>query len=375
MRSSRTLARYLAREIVQYALSGFAAVSVVLVTQNLLRRMDVLTKVGFTLSDLAVVIRCLFPMLTAYAIPIALLFGTAIALRRLVSDSEVLAMRACGISLGTLLVPTFMLGVVASGISGYLLIAVEHEARRDLITLVNAVAARGSILQAGEFRQIGPSIVFVAERDRANRLRGIAISRQTKELPFLILAERGRFLLDEGTSTIHLQLGAGELHLDPEEAEPERYRRVAFESFDYSIDVSMLLSGETSRLRPKQMTLAELRSAVERGRAGESLWELAKQEPVLYELEIQRRFALPIVPLLFALAAVPLALRGAPRSRAYGPVLSLVLAFGYYAVLTLFQFLAREGWLTPVLAFWLPNLCLVAIAVHQTHRVQRGVPE
>ena len=32
--------------------------------------------------------------------------------------------------------------------------------------------------------------------------------------------------------------------------------------FDYSIDVSKLLSGATSRLRPKQMTLAELEEVV-----------------------------------------------------------------------------------------------------------------
>ena len=374
MRSSRTLARYLAGEIVQYTLVGFAAVSIVLVTQNLLRRMDVLTKVGFTVSDLGVVLRCLFPMLTAYAIPIALLFGVAIAIRRLVSDSEILAMRACGISLRTLLVPTLILGVIVSGISGYLLIAVEHVARRELISLFNAVAARGSILQAGEFRAIGASVVFVSERDRENRLRGIVISDRTQERPFLILAERGRFFLDEKTATIHLQLGEGELHLDPDDQDPDRYQRVVFESFDYSIDVSRLLSGATSRLRPKQMTLAELRATVDRGQAGDKLWDLAKQDPVLYELEIHRRFALPVVPLLFAMAAVPLALRGAPRSRAWGPVLSLILAFGYYAVLTFFQFLAREAWLTPLLAFWIPNVCLLTISLHQLHRVQSGIP-
>jgi lipopolysaccharide export LptBFGC system permease protein LptF len=374
MRSSRTLSRYLAREIVQYALLGFAAVTLVLVTQNLLRRMDVLTKVGFTIADLGVVLRCLFPMLTAYAIPIALLFGTAIAIRRLVSDGEVLAMRACGISVQALLVPTLILGVLVSGISGYLLVVVEHEARRELIRLFNSVAARGSILQAGEFRAIGASVVFVAERDRNNRLGGVVISDQMKKRPFLILAESGQFSLDEETATIHLQLGEGELHMNPTDEEPDRYQRVKFGAFDYSIDVSMLLSGATSRLRPKQMTLVELRDAAAAGRAGRSLHHLAKQEPILYELEIQRRFALPVAPLLFALAAVPLALRGAPKSRAWGPVLSVILAFGYYAVLTFFQFLAREAWLVPMLAFWIPNACLLAFSIQQLRRLQSGVP-
>ena len=219
-------------------------------------------------------------------------------------------------------------------------------------------------------------MVYVRERDRDNRLQGILISDRTQERPFLILADRGRFLLDEATATIHLELGQGELHLNPGDLNmgEDRYQRVLFDSFDYSIDISQLLSGATSRLRPKQMTLSELRDAVDRGRAGDSLWDLAKQDPVLYELEIQRRFALPIAPLLFAMAAVPLALRGAPSSRAWGPILSVVLAFGYYAVLAFFQFLAREAWLSPMLAFWIPNALLVAVSLHQLHRVHHGVP-
>ena len=112
MRASRTLALYLAREILQYGLLGFAAVSVVLITQNLLRRMDELTAVGFTLADLLIVLRCLVPMLTSYAIPIALLFGSAIAIRRLVADSEILAMRSCGLGIRTLLIPSLVIGAM-----------------------------------------------------------------------------------------------------------------------------------------------------------------------------------------------------------------------------------------------------------------------
>ena len=56
MRASRTLAMSLAREILQYSGLGFAAVCVVLITQNLLRRMDDLTAVGFTFEDLLVVL-------------------------------------------------------------------------------------------------------------------------------------------------------------------------------------------------------------------------------------------------------------------------------------------------------------------------------
>jgi lipopolysaccharide export system permease protein len=373
MRTSRTLAWSLAREILQYAVVGFAGVSLVMISQNLLRRLDELTSVGFTFADLGVVLGCLFPMLTVYTIPIALLFGTALALRRRVGDSEVLAMRACGLGLRSLVIPTLAIGAAVSAASAYLLIGVEHEARRDLLALFNAVAARGSILREGDFRGIGSRVIYVASRDRENRLEGIMISDRSRQPPLLIFAEEGRLALDERTARIHLALARGEMHVTPEDLEPERYRRVLFESFDYSFDVSEMLSGEAAPVRPKQMTLAELREVVARGRAGDSLDELRKQEPVLYELEIHRRFALPLAPLLFALAAVPIALLGRRGSRAWGPVACVSLAFAYYAIGMLLQFLARQGWIAPALAFWIPNVLLAALSVHLLRRTGLGV--
>jgi lipopolysaccharide export system permease protein len=363
MRGSRTLAGSLAREIVQYTVVGFAAATLVLLSQNLLRRMDELTAVGFSWADLGVVLRCLFPMLTAYTIPVALLFGTALAIRRRVSDSEVLAMRACGLGVRSLVFPALLVGAVASALSFWLLLRVEHEARRDLISLFNAVATRGAILQAGDFRSIGNRVIYVAERHRDNRLEGVMISDNSQDPPFLIFAEDGRMSLDESSARLHLELGQGELHIAPKDLREDRYRRVLFGSFDYSLDVTRLLTGEARPVRPKQMTLPELRQVVARARAGDPLRELKKREPVLYELEIARRFALPVVPLLFAVAAVPLALRGRRGSRAWGPGACTALAFGFYAVLTLLQYLARQHQLAPALAFWIPNVLLLGLSL------------
>jgi lipopolysaccharide export system permease protein len=373
MRGSRTLAWSLAREISQYTLVGFAAASVVLVSQNLLRRMDELTAVGFRLADFGVVLGCLFPMLTVYTIPVALLFGTALAIRRRVSDSEVLAMRACGLGVGTLAVPAIAIGALVTGVSAWLLIAVEHQARRELIELLNSVAARGSILRAGDFRGIDNRVIYVAERHRNNHLEGVMISDQSQDPPFLIFAEEGRLDLDEESAQIHLQLGEGEMHIAPGELETDRYRRVLFRKFDYSFDVTALLSGDFRPVRPKQMTLAELRSVVARGQTGDPLQELKKKDPILYQLEIQRRFALPLAPLLFAIAAVPLALMGQRSSRAWGPIACVVLAFSFYALLTLMQYLAKEGWLPPLVAFWAPNLLLLAVSLELLRRTELGV--
>ena len=373
MRGSRTLAWSLAREIIQYTLVGFVAACVVLLSQNLLRRMDELTAVGFTWADLGVVLRCLFPMLAAYTIPIALLFGTVFAIRRRVSDSEVLAMRACGLGVRTLVVPAIVIGTLVTGATAWLLIAVEHEARRELASLFNAAAARGSILKAGQFQGFGNLVIYVAERHRDNRLERVMISDRSSDTPFLIFAEEGRLNLDEGSGFLHLQLEEGEMHMLPGDLQADRYRRLFFHNFDYSFNVTSLLT-DGAPVRPKQMTLAELRVVVARGRGGDPLQELKKREPVVYELEIQRRLALPLAPLLFAIAAVPLALMRLRSSRAWGVAASSTVAFLFYAALTLMQYLSSEGWLSPAVALWVPNLLLLAVSVQLLRSAELSVP-
>ena len=56
----------------------------------------------------------------------------------------------------------------------------------------------------------------------------------------------------------------------------------------------------------------------------------------------------------------------------WGTLLSLVVAFGYYFLLSFAQLLAEDRWLAPVVALWLPNaVCalLAAVLIRRANRV------
>ena len=61
MRVPRTLSLYILRGVIQYTLIGLTAITVVLVTRNLVRMLDWLIGAGFVLSDLAAVLQLLGP--------------------------------------------------------------------------------------------------------------------------------------------------------------------------------------------------------------------------------------------------------------------------------------------------------------------------
>jgi len=363
MRLPRILSRYVLREVAIYGLVGFLAFATILVTQNLLRRLEDLLALGFTQHDFLMIIGCFGAMFGAYAAPVAFLFGVLLAMGRLSSDSEVTAMQASGLGLRTLLLPVVALGVVLSGLTAWLMIDVEPAGRRQLRTLLEEVASRGGILESGKFRGVGDRTVFVTERDRENNLRGVMISdRSDPERPFFVFAERGRFVFESETLIAHLQLENGDVHLDDESGDPNKHGRIAFQALDYSFDVGVLLSESRSKLKAREMTFRDLRELVQRFDRGEKVEDPRVQQPVTYRLELQRRLALPVAPLLFALVGVPLGLRRARGARSWGALLCIAVVFGYYTLLSVSQFLGGDGVIPPVAALWLPNLAFAALA-------------
>jgi lipopolysaccharide export system permease protein len=364
MRLPRILSRYVLREVAVYGLVGFLAFATILVTQNLLRRLEDLLALGFTQHDFLVIVGCFGAMFGAYAAPVAFLFGVLLAMGRLSSDSEVTAMQASGLGLRTLLLPVVALGVVLSGLTAWLMIDVEPAGRRQLRTLLEEVASRGGILESGKFRGVGERTVFVTERDRENNLRGVMISdRSDPERPVLVFAERGRFVFESETLIAHLQLENGDVHLNDESGDPNKHGRIAFQTLDYSFDVGILLSDSRSKLKAREMTFRDLRALVQRFDRGENVEDPRVQQPITYRLELQRRLALPVAPLLFALVGVPLGLRRARGARSWGALLCIAVVFGYYTLLSLSQFLGGDGVIPPAAALWLPNLAFAGLAV------------
>ncbi len=364
MRIARTLSLYLMRETLVYCALAFFLLTLVLLTQNLLRRLDELFLIGMTLKDVGAVIACIFPVALSYSIPLAFLVGITLSIRRFGADGELRALGGAGISPIRFLLPYLLLGLVATAISGWLLNSVEHESRRALVQLFKTTAARGAILEPGKFRQIGPRLVFVTDRDRDGKLRGVMILDQSKsERPYRIFADQGRFRFNDESAEIEFELWDGDLHFAPTEGKPDRYERIHFESFNYQISVRHILGGDFGPVRPKQMNLEELQNVLLRAEAGDPLRELDQRNPIEYKLEIHRRRALPLAPVLFAGVAVPIALASEYRSRALGLLLVLTVAFGYYALTAAMQAVAHQGWLSPAVATWTPNLLFAGLAI------------
>jgi lipopolysaccharide export system permease protein len=364
MRISRTASGYLVRQVLGWGAIGLAAVTVVFLSQNLMRMLDKLLLIGVSAAGVATIVECIAVTLLAHTVPIAFLFGVLVTIGRMAADAEILALRACGFGLREIVLPIFALAVAISALTAWLLLDVEHRARRELRAAVIVMTTQSSMIEPGEFKRVGDRIVYVRSRDGDGRLESILISDRTDpQRPFMIFAESGIFGWDGERGEARFRLRNGDIHLEPADAGGAQYHRIGFQDFVYSFPVKNLLELETAQLRPKDLTTAELRATLAKLEAGEPVLH-ASRDPREYRVQIHRRYALPMAPMLFALIGVPLAMRLRRGGRSWGVLLCAGLVAVYYGILTFSQYLALEGPIPAGIALWIPNtLCAAAAAV------------
>jgi len=375
MRIARTLSLYVMRETLVHCTLSFLAVTLVLLTQNLLVRIDELLLIGMDFRDLARLGACLLPVALSYAIPIAFLVGILLATRRFGSDGELVGMRAAGLSPDRYLAPNLALGLCASLLLAWLVISLEHVSRRELVTLFKTVAARGAILEPRKFRRIGDQLIFVEDRLPDGGLSGVMIyDSSAAGRAYRLFAERGRFEFDDARSEIQIELWNGDVHLDPTARDPGRSARIHFDTFRVGVDVSHILGADFGPVRPKQMTQRELAAVLERARRGDPLADLDQKDPLAYDLEIQRRRTLPFAPLLFAGVGVPIALASEQRGRNLGLPIALAAAFAYFGLGAMVESIVHLGWLGAAPASWIPNAAFFVAAVLLARWVRHRIP-
>ena len=361
MRLPRTLSGQLVREVTLYSVLGLAAIMVVLVGRNALRYADDAFSSGATGAELATIAGCLVATLSTYAIPVAFLFGVLLATSRMAADTEITAMRACGVGLRTLLVPVLALSAAVGAATALLLVEVEPTARRELREVLKSMAARGSMIEPGTFRRFGERVFFAKRRDADRGFEGVVVSDRTDpEHSFVIFAEKGRLDLDERGGGLTLHLERGDVHVESPLGDERPNHRISFATFDVAFDAGDLFGAELTRLRPREMTQAQLRAALASSNTAPG--DPLARDATAFALQLQRRAVLPFAPVLFALIGIPLGLRPVGGGRAFGAIVCALLAFTYYALLTFGGYLALEGLVAPALALWLPNAAFAAAA-------------
>jgi LPS export ABC transporter permease LptF/LPS export ABC transporter permease LptG len=307
------------------------------------------------------------PSILAYTTPIAVLLGTIIAFSRLSSDSEIVAIRAGGVRVASLLKAPLVLAMAACGallVFNLWLIP----AARTFSTEIQVGAGEASqlvrLLRPGVFfDRIPGAILFASSADlKTDTYRNVFIYQRGGPGEDLITcAGWARVVQSKEKGILQFIAGDGQsIHFNRKT--PGRVDVSEFK--EQTLTVELAGGGSPngsskglSDLYPREI-LGKLRAESQSDDP-----QVRRQENYTLRYEIQRRFAGAFVALVFVLIGVPLGLVNVRGGRGAGFSLSLLIVLVYWVQLSGLADLARAGRIWPELAAWFPNLSVLALAI------------
>jgi len=305
------------------------------------------------------------PQFVYYVIPLATLIAALVVIGVLARSSELVVMKACGISLYRLAVPLMVSGAIASGglflIEEWLLGPANRQAEvleakiRDrpsrFIDVLNRrwiVARNGAIYnyvyfdaRAGELNGL---TIFEFDRSRWHLARRtFAAQARVNPAGEPADAEHGRswrgvdgWVRDFG--------GPGR---EPE-WRPFRQQALALEPPDYF---------GSEQPDAERMSYTQLRGYVKE-------LERSGFDVVRLTVDLQRKLSFPFITVVMTLIAIPFAVSTGRRGMLYGVGAGIALAMTYWITGNVFGAIGSAGLIAPLLAAWAPNLLFGTAAAY-----------
>ncbi len=354
----RILDRYIIREIVTPFFLSIAALTLVLFLQKMFRLAELIISKGATVWSSAALLAYILPSFLVLTIPMSFLVAALTAFTRMGGDSEITAMKASRISLYNMIRPVMFFAIGAFLVTAVTSLVIAPRSNHALkVHLFDMVKSRAMVgVEPGIFSSTFDGMVIFVEKMDSMDMEGIFISdeRSAKE-PYAIVARRGKLIADPASLNVTLSMTEGAIHALPRDE--QTYSTMSFDSGNLYLDISNALVPKGPSARDFDETGSwELYQELERVRA-------AGKPTIGIESELHKRMSLPFACLLFGLIGAPLGIRRTRSGKSAGIAIALLVFLIYYILLATGTNLSNTGKLSPVIAYWLPNVLLTMGAV------------
>ena len=358
------LDRYILTEILGPLALGFLVYTFILLIRFLFQSAEMIIRRGLPVSMIGKLLVLTLPNIVVLTLPMSLLFGTLIAVGRLSSDSELIAMRACGVSLLTLYRPILLLSGLLTLLNTALMVyalpwgnSALQELRLEIMTQTVSQQVEPRVF----YEEWEGKVVYVFEVPTGSkRWKGVFLAEAipASQNNQITIADWGEVLVDQAGERVVLRLYNAIRHkLDL--SSPGRYEISRHKRLDLVLE-DQFISGQKAKLSAskgvRELTLAELRDLLRDPAAMDEQRNLAR-------VEIYKKFSIPAACLVFGLFALPLGINNRRGGKASGFALSIGILILYYVLLNNGEEAARYGRIPAWLAMWSPNILLAVAGV------------
>ncbi|HEV8231182.1 MAG TPA: LptF/LptG family permease [Thermoanaerobaculia bacterium] len=367
----RLVSRLVLREVAPPFLLGFGAYTFILLVRTIFLMTEFFVRRSASAGEVAWLVLLSVPWIVVLTLPMAFLLGVLIGIGRLSGDSELVALRSCGVGPWALYRPALSAAALLSVCVFLFYNLVLPPANEELTRSMARVAATSvvNLVQPRTFRDPRPGVTLFFDRvgTDGRSFEGVflKLGDDDERSDRIIIARRGALALEGGK--LWLDLFSSVVHeVDP--ANPSRYRtnRNEFQRILFSEDIeSTAQANLTYEKGLRVQTLPELFETARRTRT------VSPDRHRLAIAEINKKFSIPFACFAFAVIGIPLAETSRRGGKGGGFALSLAILVLYYVLISNGETWAQEGRMAPWLAMWLPNLVLVALGILAARRAGR----
>lgn len=353
--------RYIAAQLLMPFLFGVGAFSSIAVSVGAV--FDLVRKVvesGLPIETALNVFLLQLPSFVVLAFPMSTLLTTLMTYSRLTSDSELIALRSCGVSIYRLVLPAIILSFIVTGITflfnEQVVPAANYQATLTLEQALNEEKPKfqDRNIYYPEFQEVEQpdgskadvlTRLFYADQFDGERMKGLTIIDRSREgINQIVVAESAAWNPAQNTwdffnGTIYLV------------APDSTYRNILrFEHQQLQLPRTPLDVAEKGR-DYDEMNITDSLKQLEKTRSGGDDKKIRK-----LMVRIQERIAFPFVCVVFGLVGATVGTKAQRTGRATSFGVSLVVIFSYYILRVVSSALGLSGILSPWMSAWLPTL-------------------
>ncbi|HNX34506.1 MAG TPA: LptF/LptG family permease [Kiritimatiellia bacterium] len=349
------------RYVLQSFLAAFFLAWLVLsfvLTIGLLVRITKLLIEGLPLRAIGLFLLVGLPETLTLTVPIALLVSALLVFSRLSADSEIAAMRACGVNLLHIMKWPLLVGVACTFLGFYInneVVPRSHEVRRNLRSLIS-VDVGLDLLEPGRMIDDFPNLKIFFEKKDGNWLHDLLVfDYSQKGVTREIRAEKALV----STNGADIVLDMYKVRVDPIEA--ERPGMAAADRFQHVIPDA--LKKRAYVRKEKDFRLLELKAAIRDFRANEKLPRPLKRMLLsIHRTQYHTRLVYAFASLCFVLIGAPLGIRTHRKESTVGMAVSMAVAMAYYLCVILAESLDKMPTCQPYVLVWLPVAACALLA-------------
>lgn len=355
----KILQRYILKELWLPFLLSLVVLNFIFMGGYLVRAANFIVGRGVPIQDTFYILLLALPGMIGYTIPTSVLMAVLVVFGSLSQNNELRAMKASGVNLLHVVVPTLIAGMILSAamfvFNDQIASNANFELRRSMKKMI--IKFPKALIEPGRFVKLSDEIIFMTKKAEGDELRDIvAYEVSNSEEPVrTIIAEKGKIFSQPDSGAVQIVLYNGSIS----DSKSEGVNTMLFKSYEFPSfgqeDIRKM------QKKKRDYTLAEMLVAVSGVKLDPSdsreLWAA-----------FHERISFAFGCFIFVLLGIPIAVlvhRG-----------EIVLSFGiamtcvslYYVLFAGAKTFAVQGLLPAFFSMWMPNMLLFGAGIYLMRR-------